>query len=81
MQRLGTVARGKTLKTSPLPAPTVHTSGGDSFSGKNSRIGWQDGEAKFVHTHSGIFDPFTSIPDKSLLTIILKLEERRMRTE
>ena len=67
MQRLGTVAQGKTLKTSPLPAPTVRTSGGDSFSGKNSWIGcrqWR--EAKFVRTHSGIFDPFGFIPDKSL---------------
>ena len=63
MQRLGTPGRGKTLKTSP-PAPvaagTVFRAKTPGFGASSSR------EAKFVHIHSGIFDPFPPIPDKNL---------------
>ena len=62
MQRLGTVAQGKTLKTSPPAVAAAWT----VFRAKTRGIGWHWREAKFVQTHSGIFDPFTFIPDKSL---------------
>ena len=63
MQRLGTPRRGKTLKTS---RPAMATTG-TVFRAKNPELGASvEREAKFVRTHSGIFDPFCSILDKSL---------------
>ena len=75
MQRLGTPGRGKTLKTSP---PAIARRRGQFFGQK--LVDWValERETKFVHTHSGIFDPFTSSPDKSV-KITMKLDGRRMR--